>query len=240
MLHKTQAVVLSITKYNDRFSIVHLFTRNFGRVSYLLPRSTGKRSKLNHLLFTPLSLLEVEVEHKPSRDIQRLKEAQRLTLLYDMGTDMTKISIVFFLSEFLSKVMRETDNCVLVYEYISNSIEVLEEKRVGLANFHLTFLLGLTRFIGIYPNLDDYEEGCFFDLVNGEFTHTAPTHHQFLRDNECAYLNKLSRINYSNMHLFKLSRHDRNLIVDRLITYYRVHVYEFPNLKSLDILAELF
>lgn len=240
MLHKTQAVVLSITKYNDRFSIVHLFTRNFGRVAYLLPRSSGRKSKLNHILFTPLSLLEVEVEHQPNRDIQRIKEARRLTLLYDMGVDMTKISIVFFLSEFLSKVMRETDNSILVYEYIKNSIEVLEAKRVGLANFHLTFMLGLTRFIGIYPNLDDYEDGCFFDLLNGEFTYIAPTHQHFLRGNECDYLNTLSRINYSNMHLFKMSRHNRNLIVDRLITYYRVHVYEFPNLKSLDILAELF
>lgn len=240
MLHKTQAVVLSINKYNDRFSIVNLFTRDFGRVAYLLPRSSSKQSKLNHILFSPLSLLNVEVEHQPTRDIQRLKEAQRLTLLYDIGTDMTKISIVFFLSEFLTKVVRESDNCMLMFEYIKNSIQVLEETKVGLANFHLTFLLGLTRFLGIYPNLDDYTEGCYFDLINGDFTNTSPTHQHFLKGNECVYLNKLSRINYSNMHLFKLSRRDRNNIVEILIIYYRLHVYEFPNLKSLDVLGELF
>lgn len=240
MHHKTQAIVLSVTKYNDKFSIAHLFTRDFGRIAYLLPRSSSKRSKVNPLLFSPLALLNVEVEHQPMRDMQRLKEVQRSVLLYDIGTDLTKISIVLFLSEFLFKVVRETDNSILLFEYLKNGIQVLEETKVGLANFHLTFLLGLTRFLGIYPNLDDYSDGCFFDLINGEFTHSAPIHQYFLRDKECFFLNKLSRINYSNMHIFRLSKQNRVLIIDYLIVYYRLHTYEFSALKSIDILSELF
>lgn len=240
MLHKTQAVVLSITKYNDKYSIVNLLTRDFGRVPYLIPRTIGRKSKNSTLVFTPLSLLEVEVEHQTTREIQRIKEFRRSVLLYDIGANMTKISIAMFLSEFLTKVIRETDNSILLFEYLKNSIEILEEQKVGLANFHITFLLGLTRFLGIYPNLDGYSVGCFFDLVNGEFTYMAPTHQYFLKDKECEYLNKLSRINYSNMHLYKLSKHNRSMILDRLITYYRVHIYEFPALRSLDILSELF
>lgn len=240
MLHKTQAIVLSVTKYNDKYSIAHLFTRDFGRVTYLLPRTGSKRSKVNPLLFSPLSLLNIEVEHIPTREIQRLKETQRLVLLYDIGTDMTKISLVFFLSEFLSKVIKETDNSILLFEYLKNSVEILEETRIGLANYHITFMLGLTRFLGIYPNLEDYTDGSFFDIINGEFTSVAPTHQLFLRGQECEYLKDLSRINYSNMHLFKLSRYNRNIIIDKFITYYRVHIHDFSTLKSLDVLSELF
>ena len=240
MYHKTQAVVLSIVKYNDRYSIAHLFTREFGRVAYLIPRTAGKRSKVNPLLFSPLALLNVEVEHLPNRGIQRIKESQRLVLQYDIVTDMTKISITFFLSEFLTKVIRETDDSILLFEYLKNSIEVLEETKIGLANYHLTFMFGLTRFLGINPNLEEYEKGCYFDMINGEFTHLAPLHQHFLRGSECDFLRKLSRINYSNMYLFKLSRHNRNVIINRLLTYYRLHVHEFPSLKSLDILSELF
>ncbi len=240
MYHKTEAVVLSVNKYNDRYSIAHLFTREFGRVSYLLPRSSNKKSKVNSLLFSPLSLLNIEVEHKPKRDIQKLKETQRMVLLYDIGTDMTKVSISFFLSEFLTKVIRETEDAALLFEYLKNSVQVLEETKYGLANFHLAFLYGLTRFLGINPNLEDYEDGCFFDMVYGEFTHAAPLHQHFLSGQECLFLQKFSQINYYNMHLFKFSKHNRNIIIDKMLTYYRVHIHEFSALKSLDVLTELF
>lgn len=240
MHHKTEGIVLSITKYNDRFSIAHIFTRDFGRVPYLLPKGGGKKSKIKPLMFAPLTILKLEVEHLPLRDIQRLKEAERAVLFYDITTDITKISLVFFLSEFLSKIIRETDNSTFLYEYLRTSFEVLEETKTGLANFHLTFLLGLTRFLGIYPNLENHSRGCYFDIINGTFTRNAPAHKYFIRGIQADYLHIFSRINFSNMHLYKMSRQDRNLILDYLITYYQLHLYDFPVIKSLDILKELF
>ncbi|MEA4903267.1 MAG: DNA repair protein RecO [Petrimonas sp.] len=240
MYHKTEGIVLSNAKYNDKYVITHVFTRDFGRVSYLLPKTHGRRSKINPALFSPLSILNLEVEHLPLREIQRLKEADRQALLYNIGSDLTKVSLVFFLSEFLSKVLRETDNNEVLFDYLKQAVEVLEETKAGLANFHLTFILGLTRFLGIYPNLENYTKGCCFDMLNGEFTCRIPTHNYYLRDRESAYLNELSRINFSNMHLFNMSRSDRNLIIDRLLTYYRLHLYDFPAIKSLDVLRELF
>lgn len=240
MHHKTLGIVLSTTKYNDKFSITHVFTRDFGRTSYLLPKTHGKRSKIIPALFSPLSILKLEVEHLPLREIQKLKEVERQSLHYDIGSDITKVSITFFLSEFLSKVLRETHNNEVLFDYLKNSIEVLEETKSGLANYHLTFILGLTRFLGIYPNMNGYIRGCCFDLLNGEFVFGIPAHNYYLRGPESEYLNKLSRINFSNMHLFKLSRSDRNLIIERLLTYYRLHLYDFPAIKSLEVLRELF
>lgn len=240
MHHKTEGIVLSITKYNDRFSIAHIFTREFGRVPYLLPKSGGKRSKIKPLIFSPLTILKLEVEHLPLRDIQRVKEAERAVLFYDITTDITKISLVFFLSEFLSKVIKETENSELLFDYLKVSFQVLEETKLGLANFHLTFLLGLTRFLGIYPNLENHSRGCYFDIINGTFTRNAPSHKYFIKGDESDYLNVFSKINFSNMHLYKMSRQDRNLILDYLITYYQLHLYEFPAIKSLEILKELF
>ena len=47
------------------------------------------------------------------------------------------------------------------------------------------------------------------------------------------------RMNYESMHLFKMSHDDRNRIVDVLITYYRLHVPDFPELKSLGVMKDL-
>ena len=240
MHYKTEGIVLSNAGYNDKYAITQVFTRSFGRISYLLPKTRGRRSKINPTLFSPLSILNLEVEHLPLREIQRLKEADRQTLLYDIGSDLTKVSLTFFLSEFLSKVLRETDNNELLFDYLKQAVEVLEETKTGLANFHLTFVLGLTRFLGIYPNLENYTQGCCFDMLNGEFTSRTPAHAYYLRERESAFLNQLSRINFSNMHLFVLSRNDRNLIIVRMLTYYRLHLYDFQPIKSLDVLRELF
>jgi len=239
MLHKTEGIVLGTTSYSDTYSIAHLFTRDFGRVSYLLPMSRGKRTKIRNSLFFPLSVLHLEVEHMPLRDVQRLKEVERQFPLYELCANMTKVSLAFFISEFLSFVLRESDNNELTFDYLKNSIETLEAAEKGLANFHLALMMGLTRFLGIYPNTEFTMERSFFDLQHGVFVVSEPMHSYYLNRRESAYLRDLYRINYGNMHLFKLSRNNRNEIVDQLLDYYRLHVYNFPPLKSLEVLREM-
>lgn len=46
-------------------------------------------------------------------------------------------------------------------------------------------------------------------------------------------------MNFPTMHLYRLSRHDRNRIVSVLLAYYRLHIPQFPELKSLQVLQEL-
>lgn len=239
MLVKTEGIVLGTSSYSDTYSIARVFTRDFGRVSYLLPKSRGKRARIKQSLFFPLSLLRMEVEHLATRDIQRLKETERLLPLYDLCTDMTKVSLAFFLSEFLSRVLRESDRNEPTFDFVRNSVETLEVTEKGIANFHLAFMVGLTRFLGIYPNMEKGVEEDFFDMLHGEYVARVPLHGHYLKRGEGAYLHLLQRMTYHNMHLFKLSRDDRNLIVNLLLTYYRLHLYDFPPLKSLDVLREL-
>lgn len=239
MLHKTEGIVLGSSKYSDRYSIVRIFTRNFGTVSYLLPLSNSKKAKIKTSLFFPLSVLNLEVEHIPLRDVHKLKDAERQFPLYDICNNMIKVSLAFFLSEFLMHVLKESDNNELTFDYIKNSVEALEAAKKGVANFHIAFIIGLTRFTGIYPNWENLYNYGYFDLINGEFISSAPSHKHYLNRMQCSYLVHLQRMNYGNMHLFKLSRENRNMILDYLIEYYRLHLYEFPKLKSLEILREM-
>ena len=239
MLHKTEGIVLGTSTYSDIYGIAQVFTRDYGRVSYLLPLSHGRKSKIKTSLFFPLSVLNLEVEHLPLRDVHRMKEAERQFPLYDLCTNMTKVSLAFFLAEFLSRVLRESDHNEHAFDYIKNSVETLEAAKKGVANFHLAFMFGLTRFLGIFPNMDRPGEGAYFDLLQGEFSPRIPAHTHYLSKEQSAYLMQLQRMNYGNMHLFRLSRNNRNTIVDYLLEYYRLHVYDFPPLKSIGILREL-
>lgn len=239
MLHKTEGIVLSTLRYSDRYAIAHVYTADFGATSYLLPMTSSKKARIKNSLFFPFSLLRMEVEHIPRRDIQKLKEVERLLPLYEICTDISKLSLAFFLSEFLYRVLRESDNNEVTFQYIKNSIETLEAANSSIANFHIAFMIGLTRFLGIYPNWESTYRDRYFDMLNGEFKQNIPLHTHYLKQDESKYLKYLNRINYSNMHKFKLSRDNRNLIVNYILDYYRLHLYDFPKLKSLEVLREM-
>lgn len=240
MRYRTQGVVLSTSKYNDRYSITHIFVREFGKTAYILPKSKGRKSRINNALFAPFSVLNLHVEHLPLRQIQRLKDAERTSPMYSVHTDATKISIVFFLSELLSKVLSDVGENDLIFDYLKDSIGVLEHTEKGVANFHLTFLFRLMPFLGIQPDLKNDKRYRFFDLEQGEFTAIKPLYPHHLKNEEVDFLAQFKRINYRNMMLFRLSRSRRRHILDTLVRYYRLHLYDFPSLKSLDTLYELF
>ena len=104
----------------------------------------------------------------------------------------------------------ELEGCVAgktigLFAYLQHSIIWLDECGGGFANFHLVFLMRLSRFLGLYPNLEDYHTGDYFDLLNACFTSIRPQlHSSYINPEEAARLRQLMRMNYETMHLFIL------------------------------------
>lgn len=240
MLFKTRGLVLNTINYNDKYILVHIFTESFGRVTYMVSKAKSKNSKVPRSLFSSLAILDMEVEHQTSRDIQRIREARSDIYMYSTYSDMAKTSMAFFLSEFLTRVLRDTNDSKLLFDFLDQSVQILEMTDKSIANYHLVFMLKLSHFMGFYPNLEEYKENQLFDMINGEFVSHQPLHRHFLNRQESRTLSLLARISFENMHHFVFTRHDRLNIINRIIEYYRLHLYDFPELKSLDVLHELF
>lgn len=240
MLHKTDGLVINTINYSDKYILVQIFTKEFGRVTYMVSKTRSKSSKVQRSLFYPLALLHLQVEHKPSREIQHIKEVQILHHQYDTMSNIGKTSVVFFLSEFLSRILKETDKNQHLYEFLDQSVRLLEMTNQSIANFHLVFMLKLSHFLGFYPNLEDYQPNSYFDMRNGEFVQQQPLHNNYVTREESFHLARLARISFENMHKFIFKRQDRINIINRILEYYRLHLNEFPKLKSLDVLHELF
>lgn len=240
MLQKTDGLVVNTINYNDKYLLAQIFTRRFGLVTYMISKSRSKNAKVQRSLFSPMALLMLEVEHKSSRNIQHIKEALMLHHQYSIMSHMGKTSIVFFLSEFLSRVLRETEANDNLFDFLEQSLRVLEATDNSIANFHIVFMVKLSLFLGFYPNLEDYKEGYIFDIRNGVFVQHQPMHSQFVNKEESFHLARLGRIDYENMHKFVFKRQDRVNIINRILEYYRFHLSEFPKLKSLEVLHELF
>ena len=240
MLEKTLGIVLHSVAYSDKNAIVHLYTEKYGRISYALPQSQGLKSKLQRPLFMPFSILDIESEYKPGRDIQKIKEVRPAEILQQLHYDPVKNAITLFLSEFLSRVIREPEANPTFFEFLLQSIRLLDIIEEGKANFHLCFLIRLSGFLGFYPNMENYYPGNYFDLLNGTPSPTSPNHSYFLSPDETSSFATLMRMNYHNLHIFRFSREERIQILEHIINYFKLHHAGFTQLKSLDILKALF
>ena len=238
MLAKTEAIVLHALKYGEKQMIVDMFTREHGRLSFIVPLPRSERSKIKKQYLQPLTLLQIEADVRPQQQLQKLREASLLTPLPSLLSDPKKLSIGLFVSEVLYHALKGEQQNVPLFSYVCSSIAWLDGCQGSVANFHLVFLMRLSRFLGFYPNLQ--EEGDCFDLRSAVFCTATPVHRDFLMAQEASHIRLLMRMDYPTMHLFRLSRAERTRILDILLLYYRLHLPDFPELRSLSVLHELY
>ena len=276
MQETLRGIVLRTVKYGDTSIIVDLFTESHGRMSFMASTSRAKRSVRSVSFWQPLSMVEFSAELLPNGGkLPRPSDVRTYYNYIDLPFSPIKSTLALFLAEFLSATLREEKENTPLYRYIESSLQWLDlaDSPASIANFHLAFLMHLSRFIGIYPNLDvsgnlnpnsplsavnsplstvhfqlstlnsqlsTLNSQLYFDLLAGTYCDRQPSHAHFLRDEEARVLPVLFRMNYPTMHLFRLSRRERQRILHVLNEYYRLHVPGFPELKSLEILQELF
>ena len=239
MLVKTKAIVLHSFKYGESRMIVDMFTEEAGRLSFIISIPKTSKGRIKKQYFQPMTLLEVECDVRQNVQLQKLKDAHLLTAYTSIPFSPEKLALSLFIAEFLYHALRSEQQDKLLFAYVCDSMQWLDTVEVGFANFHLTFLMRMSRFLGFYPNLDDYVDGCVFDLRTATFSLQVPTHRDFLDSHDSQLIHTLMRMDFPTMHLFQLSRHDRNRITEVLLHYYRLHIPQFPELKSLGVLQEL-
>lgn len=241
MQKKVTAIVLHTIKYSDSSLIVQTYTEEEGRMSFFVRIPKSNKSKIKHMLFQPLAMLSLDIAVSQKQSLNRIVDAHLLFPYSTIYYHPVKLSLAMFIAEFLSKSLQEEAANKPLFAYLKSAVEWLDhcdEKQA--ANFHLVFLIRLTRFIGIYPNIEDYSDGDNFDLVNGSFSSVIPTHPHSLRNEEAELVGLMMRMNFDNMHFFRFSRNQRNRVVEVILAYYAIHLPGCADLKSLDVLRELF
>ena len=216
--------------------IVNMFTRAHGHMSFVLTMPKSSKSKIRKQFFQPLSMLSLEYDYRPKEQLQKIKEATILHPYSSLPFDMDKLTVGMFISEFLYHSLYGEQSNEQMFDYISDSLQWFDSSPSPAANFHLVFMMRLSRFLGFYPNLDDYVPGCVFDLRNGCFSSLSPLHSDYLSSAEASLMSLMMRMNYPSMHLFKFTRAQRNRLLDVIVQYYRLRVPGFPDVKSLEVL----
>src|ERR1700761_8462322 len=236
MLHKTRAIVFKTTDYGESSVIVQLFTEKFGLQSYIINGVKKPKAKITRNMLQPLHLLDVVVYHKNNTSIQRIAELKNAPVLLSIPYDVIKSCIAIFLNEVLYKAIRQQGSDENLFGFVFSAVEWLDHQSTGLANFHLLFLIQLTRYLGFYP--DSYQAGDadYFDLKNGVFSRYKPDSVLYLSPPHTQNFTKLLQCSFENLPELKFTNDERRYLITKLLEYYSLHIEGFGNIRSHEVL----
>jgi DNA repair protein RecO (recombination protein O) len=240
MIHTVKGILLHHVKFKESSAIIHIYTDKYGRQSYLVNSIRGKRSKYPGNLLQPLTLLEIEAYHKEGRDLQKLKEIRSYHPYRSIPFDLYKSSQSLFLAEVLYKVLREEEPNSRLFEFLESSLELLDVSDSGMINFHLLFLLQLTRYLGFYPHKDYEELDPVFDMRSGHFMQGKVLHPDCFDRISSALLIRLFDTGFSTLSDIKVNHQERAVFLADMMDYYKFHMEGFGNIKSLGVLSEIY
>ena len=236
MIATTKAIVLSTIKYADYDIIVKCYTE-LGIKSYLVKRIfKQKKGKLSPAYFQPLTQLEITANYNPNKTLHFIKEA---TISYSYTTiplNVLKQTIAVFLSEVLTNALREEETNLKLFTYLETALIWLDTHS-KFANFHLLFLLNLTKYLGFYPEKEN--DSLYFDLEEGKFSN-QPLSNQYISGENLIYFRTLLGTNFDILHELKFNKKERQIVLENLIQYFQLHLPGFRKPKSLEVLKVVF
>jgi len=236
MIVKVKALVLRCIKFQDSSLIIKCYTEQ-GLKSYLLKGILGsKKSPLKIGYFQPLNLLELVANHNDKGTLNSIREVKIAYSYRGISSDVVKQSILLFLADVLNTSLQEEEVNKNLFKFLETSFQYLDNHS-EIANFHLVFLLKLTKYLGFYPQIknSDYP---YFNLQEGLFENQSLFNS--IQGEKKDLFKNLLETNFENMQMLKLDKTQRQLLLSILINYYELHVSGFKKLNSLPILQAVF
>jgi DNA repair protein RecO (recombination protein O) len=237
VLQTTDAIVLGSVKFGETSRVLHCYTRQFGLQGYLVNAVASKNAIVKVGMMLPLTQLTLVAGHRGKGTLERIKEATLLCTYQNIPIDPVRSALALFVAEVLHKTLREESANEEKFNYVQAVCNALDELEKIPAHFPSAFLVGLSRYLGFYPDDNNVVTGQYFDLMEGVFLPTQPLHpHYMVQDVSTA----LKRVMQGRMETYTLPKALRKQLLYDLLAYYRIHLAEFGRLKSVEVLEELF
>lgn len=199
-----------------------IFTELFGLRSYIVNgvRSSSKTSGSKIALYQPLTLLDLVVYHRESANINRIKEVKCLYPYKAIASDVRKSTLCMFLNEVLNKTVKEESHADEVFEFMYQSLLALDKMETGIENFHIVFLLKLSKYLGFEP----------------QNAHELLGHKMVDADTE-KMLGEFIGCNFNSSPTLSLTM--RRDVLECILKFYGEHIETFGEVRSVQILRDV-
>lgn len=241
MLAKSSVIALHSVRFGEKSLVAYVYSEQYGRLTLMVNSAFGKsKSGGKAIFFQPLSILSTVFYHSEKKGMHRLKEVTPSVTFHSIPYDPVKRAIALFIGEIIYRVVREEEENPPLYIFLNNTIQVLDLLSKGVSNFHLLFLVQLTRYLGFSPGNSWSTLRQYFDFKNGLFVASEPSHPLFFARENSELLGRLLSISYNDVADIELSHNQRNAFLDALLSFYAVHISGMGGIRSLPVLTQVF
>jgi len=217
-----------------------VFTRDFGRKPYFLRGLSKKKNSPRSILF-PLSILELQVTDRDNKSLQQINEVSMHKPTFELLSNPVKSSIAIFLNEVLHRSIEVNYHNEVLYDFLENAIQLLDSCS-NVKNFHLWFMLELSKYFGFYPMKKS--ELCSakfqFELESGTFTDIGGCSGAFIDVSAAAVLDEVLGMKFDKLSSLIISSFDRKALLHGLVDYFIIHVPSLKRVSSLEVLETVF
>jgi DNA repair protein RecO (recombination protein O) len=237
-LQKTRGIVLRLMPFNDKNKIVKIYTENFGLQSFIVAAGSSKTSRQKTALLQALQPIWLETSFVENGKLSRLGEISNAGTIINATRNQTKRSILLFLNEVLYKCLKEEQADEPLFNFIIQSINYLEHTQQNCNNFHLIFLIQLSKYLGFLPqnNYSNYHKYFYFN--EGLFDNFK-SDNMMMDEEQSKLFFQFINLNYSSMENVQIQTNARNKLLENIIFYFSQHLSSFKDLKSLEVLSEI-
>lgn len=233
----TEGIILQNIKYGDKKVILKVFTKRYGLVTLNAIPSKSPNSKIKTAGILPLQHVEISFSLKQNREVQQLTEANLIYVFNDVSRNYYKLAVAQFLNEVFIKCIKEQSPNEELFDFIVSSYKWFNESSEGFNNFHICVLFELSKYLGFEPHNNYDKENIYFDTREGKYTTISIS---FPLGFDKAQSRDFLKIFDANLLSQPLNRAERNVLLECLLAYYKMHVAGFNELKSYEVLKELF
>ena len=230
-------IVLSTLRYKDNDLIIRAFSREIGLVSFIHRGAyKPKKGSTKSAFYQVLSQNLVSTSAK-NNDIKTVRDVTSNYLYTSLYTNVFKSSIAMFLSEVLTASIKEEHQNIALFEFLKTAFTYLDLSD-HFANFHLFFLVKLTKFLGFYPDFNENAPDSF-NLRTGKFELNLQDN--YVIEGESAFFMKaFLKSDFDSYESIKMNSKQRNDFLNNLLLYFELHLIDFRHPKSLEVLKTLF
>ena len=230
-------IVLSTLRYKDNDLIIKAFSREIGLVSFIHRGAyKPKKGSTKSAFYQVLSQNLISTSAK-NNDLKTVRDVTSNYLYTSLYTNVFKSSIAMFLSEVLTASIKEEHQNIALFEFLKTAFTYLDLSD-HFANFHLFFLVKLTKFLGFYPDFNENAPNSF-NLRTGKFELNLQDN--YVIEGESAFFMKaFLKSDFDTYESIKMNSKQRNDFLNNLLLYFELHLIDFRHPKSLEVLKTLF
>lgn len=233
-------IVLHTFKHKESGIILQGYTNKGGRESFYIKNGKTSSKKQMLSLLHPLSIIEGTLSSRSFGELKTLKEFDAIYKLSSIRSSITKCAIAIFISEIITKTIREVEQNIEMYNFLEASILEMEQIEQGASNFHLYFLVKYAALLGYMPEIPNLTKGMLFDIQSAEYSQDQTNINFMFPQEESNLLWKLSNTEIDGLKEIKISRELRYRFLQEMIRYLSFHAGHEINAGSLNVLHQVF